>query len=265
MAEQRPLAAITGASSGIGETFARKLASRGHDLLLIARRKERLEALCAELSRAHGVVAEAIPADLAVDEDVLRVAGRLKSEARLAMLVNNAGFGVAGRFFKTPVEDQERMHRVHVMATVRLTHAALEGMVARDSGAIVNVASVAAFARSQGNASYCATKSWMTVFSEALYLELKGAGSRVRIQALCPGFTRTEFHDTMNVDKSKISSSLWMSAESVVDASLRGLERDKLFVIPGLPYKLVTAILPKLPAGLRTWLELRNPQSRGRV
>ncbi len=157
------------------------------------------------------------------------------------------------------------MHRVHVMATLRLTHAALGEMVARDSGAIINVASVAAYARSQGNVSYCATKSWMTVFTEALYLELKGSGSHVRVQALCPGFTHTEFHDTMGVDKKNIGASLWMSADAVVEASLRGLERGKLFVVPGFTYKLVTAIMPKVPAGLRVWLELRNPRNKGRV
>jgi uncharacterized protein len=265
MDQHRPLAAITGASSGIGEVFARKLAARGYDLLLVARRKEMLDALGAELSRAHGGGCESLAADLASDADVVQVAERLRSEPRLAMLVNNAGFGVQGRFFRTPVEEQDRMHRVHVMATLRLTHAALGEMVARDSGAIINVASVAAYARSQGNVSYCATKSWMTVFTEALYLELKGSGSHVRVQALCPGFTHTEFHDTMGVDKKNIGASLWMSADAVVEASLRGLERGKLFVVPGFTYKLVTAIMPKVPAGLRVWLELRNPRNKGRV
>ena len=265
MDQHRPVAAITGASSGIGEVFALKLAERGYDLLLIARRKDRLDALGLELSRAHDAGCESLPADLANERDVVRVADRLKAEPRLAMLVNNAGFGVRGRFVRSPVEEQERMHKVHVMATVRLTHAALVEMVARDSGAIINVASVAAYARSQGNVSYCATKSWMTVFTEALHLELKGTGSHVRVQALCPGFTHSEFHDTMGVDKTSIGASLWLNADAVVEASLRGLERGKLFVVPGFTYKLVTAIMPKLPASLRIWVELRNPQSKGRV
>ena len=151
------------------------------------------------------------------------------------------------------------------MATVTLTHAALREMVARDSGAIVNVASVAAYVRSSGSASYCATKSWMTVFTEALHLELRGLGSRVRVQALCPGYTHTEFHDAMGFDKTHVGASLWLNADTVVEASLRGLERGKLFVVPGFAYKLATAIVPKLPAGLRVWLELRNPQRKARV
>jgi short-subunit dehydrogenase len=204
-------------------------------------------------------------ADLAEDADIDRVAARLTAEGRLAMLVNNAGFGVKGRFFKTPVEAQDRMHRVHVIATVRLTHAALQPMIANDAGAIINVASVAAYVRSEGSVSYCATKAWMTVFTEGLHLDLRGAGSHVKVQALCPGYTHTEFHDTMGVAKYKPQSSLWMNANDVVEESLRGLERGKLFVVPGLPYKLVTAIVPKLPAGLRVWLEARNPQSKGRV
>src|SRR5947209_4953861 len=136
---ERPLAAITGASSGIGEVFARKLAARGHHLLLIARRKDRLDHLGSELARTHGIAAESIAADLAEDADLQHVASRLSGERRLAMLVNNAGFGVKGRFFNTPVDEQERMHRVHVMATVRLTHAALQPMIANDVGSIINV------------------------------------------------------------------------------------------------------------------------------
>jgi len=262
---ETPIGAVTGASSGIGAVFARKLAARGYDLLLIARRKDRLDHLGAELAGAYGIGAESIAADLAEDVDVESLASRLRGERRLAMLVNNAGFGVKGRFFETPVDAQDRMHRVHVMATVRLTHAALQPMIANDAGAIINVASVAAYARSEGNLSYCATKSWMTVFTEGLHLDLQGVGSHVQVQALCPGYTHTEFHDTMGVAKYKPESSLWMNAEDVVEESLRGLERGKLFVVPGLSYKLVTAFVPKLPAGLRVWMERRNPQSKGRV
>jgi short-subunit dehydrogenase len=261
----RTIAAITGASSGIGEVFARKLAARGHDLLLVARRKDRLDHLGAELAGAHAIETETMAADLAEDADVDRVAARLRADRRLAMLVNNAGFGVKGRFFKTPVEAQDRMHRVHVMATLRLTHAALEPMIANDAGAIINVASVAAYARSEGSVGYCASKAWMTVFTEGLHLDLKGAGSRVRVQALCPGYTHTEFHDAMGVAKYRPQSSMWLSADDVVEESLRGLERGKLFVVPGLQYKLITAIVPKLPSGLRVWMEGRNPQSKGRV
>lgn len=198
----KTLVAITGASSGIGAAFARRLAPE-HDLLLIARRQEKLAALATELSQSFSCKAEILVADLSLESDTQRVAERLASDQRLMLLVNNAGFGVKGRFWESPLAVQEQMHKLHVMATVRLTHAALRNLTARDSGGIINVASVASFVRSQGSVSYCSTKSWMTVFSEALYLELKAAGSKVRIQALCPGFTYSGFHEAMGADRSR--------------------------------------------------------------
>lgn len=251
----KTLVAITGGSSGIGAAFARRLAPT-HDLLLIARRKERLDALAAELLAAHGCQVETLAADLADEADTAKVAERLASDPSLVLLINNAGFGVKGRFWEAPLETQEQMHKLHVMATVRLSHAALRNLTARDTGGIVNVASVAAFVRTQGSVSYCATKSWMTVFSEGLYLELKAAGSRVRMQALCPGFTYSEFHEVMGADRSQLAgASLWHSAEFVVDASLDGLRRDKLFVVPGWRYRLMTSLVSKLPTALRLTIE----------
>jgi uncharacterized protein len=233
-AAERPLALITGASSGIGESFARKLAP------------------------AHGAAVEVIAADLALPADLARVEARIAEAARLELLVNNAGFGTTGFFWEAPLEEQERMHAVHVMATLRLTHAALRTLVPRDRGAVINVASVAAFARRSGNASYGATKSWMTSFTEALHLELTGRGSRVRVQALCPGFTRTGFHAAMGVDRSsRARSAFWLSADEVVDASLAGLRSGKLFVVPGWRYRLVVAVLGVLPAWARIALERR--------
>lgn len=257
----KPVAAITGASSGIGTVFARKLAPH-YDLILIARRKDRLEQLAGELGSAHVV----LPADLASEPETAAVAARLRDEPRLEVLVNNAGFGSRGFFWETRETRQLDMHRVHVMATAQLTRAALEGMVARDRGAVINVASVAAFVRSAGSVSYGATKSWMAVFTEALHLELKAAGSKVRVQALCPGYTYSEFHDSLGLDRSKMARpAFWMTAEKVVDESLRGLERGKLFVVPGWPYRLVVALVPKLPVRLRVWLEQRATRSRRRA
>ncbi|MBS1854846.1 MAG: SDR family oxidoreductase [Acidobacteria bacterium] len=260
-----PLAAITGASSGIGAEFARQLAAAGHDLLLIARRRPRLEELAAELARAHGVQAGVLEADLSLTEDIDRVADRLAAEPRLTLLVNNAGFGTKGRLWQTAVEDQARMHRVHMDATMRLTHAALRGMVERNRGGVINVSSVAGFARSQSNVSYCATKAWINAFTEGVHLELRGAGSQVRVQALCPGFTYSEFHDVMGMDRNVIPKWLWRSAEYVVRDSLGGLRAGKLFVVPGWPYKLLVAVLTKLPIGLRVRLEGASPHTRGRL
>jgi short-subunit dehydrogenase len=259
------LAAITGASAGIGSVFARKLAAQGYDLLLIARRGDRLEQLAAELERAHGIHVDICTADLSVEEDMDRVAASLAAEPRLDLLVNNAGFGVKGRFYSARLEDQLRMHRLHIGAILRLTHAALGAMVARGRGAIVNVASVAGFVRSPGSVSYCATKAWINAFTEGLYLDLKSVASPVVVQALCPGFTYSEFHDVVGIDRSSIPKPLWLTAEDVVDASLNGLRRRKLFVVPGWKYKLVVALVNRIPVRLRLAIEAGAPHNRARL
>ncbi len=256
------LAVITGASSGIGATFARRLAA-DYDLLLVARRKDRLEELAEELRAARGTKVEVLAADLCIDDDLEKVAVRLASAPNLALLINNAGFGSKGRFWEAPLETQKQMHQLHVMATMRLTHAALGNMTPRNLGAIINVASVASFVRSQGSVSYCATKTWMTAFTEALHLELKGMGSQVLVQALCPGFTYSEFHDVMAVSRAAMAGPrFWLKAEDVVDASLDGLLRGKLFVIPGWRYRVLISLLTKLPSALRVALESRGGQAR---
>ena len=258
----RTLVAITGASSGIGETFARKLA-RDYDLLLIARREERLQALADELRNNFGCEAEIISTDLTDEGQLEDVARRLAGETRLVRLVNNAGFGTRGLFWETDYDSQEQMHRLHVMATLRLTHAALGNLVRRDMGAIINVASVSAFVRIAGTASYAATKSWMTVFTEAIHMDLRAARSRVIVQALCPGFTYSEFHESMGVNRDNLSSEgFWMTSEYVVDASLEGLRRGKLFVVPNWRYRVLTALLSKLPTSLRLALENRIGKRR---
>jgi len=261
----KPLAAISGASAGIGSVFAHKLAAQGYDLLLIARRRDRLDQLAAELERAHRIQVESCAADLSVVEEMDRIAARLAAEPRLDLLVNNAGFGAKGRFYEAPLDEQLKMHRLHISAILRLTHAALGPMVTRGRGAIINVASVAGFARSPGSVSYCATKAWVNAFTEGLYLDLKSARSPVVVQALCPGFTYSEFHDVVGIDRSSIPKSFWMSADDVVDASLAGLRRRKLFVVPGWKNKLVVALVNRIPERLRLVLESASPHSRARL
>ena len=231
--------------------------------MLIARRKDRLDQLAQDLRSAFGARVEVMESDLALERDTAAVAERLAAEGQLALLVNNAGFGTKGLFWKAPLEGQEAMHRVHVMATVRLTHAAMRGMVARGRGAVINVASIASFARSPGNVSYCATKSWMATFTEALHLELLATGSKVKVQALCPGYTYSEFHDRLGVNRAALGGpSLLLTAERVVDASLAGLERGKLFVVPGWQYRFIAAVMPKLPVRLRVFVERKVTRSR---
>jgi uncharacterized protein len=249
----RKLAVITGASAGIGEVFARKLAV-DHDLLLVARRLDRMEKLAGELTAASGGAVSVMAADLSDRRGMEAVAERIAVEPQLALLVNNAGFGTRGNFWEADFEESERMHSLHVTATLRLCHAALRNMVPKNAGAIINVASVAAFVRS--SSSYSATKSWMAVFTEGLYIELRNARSAVTVQALCPGFTYSEFHDIIKVERDSMApKSFWLKAEDVVDASLKGLRKGKLFVIPGRKYQLLTALFTKLPVGARLAIE----------
>jgi len=217
----------------------------------VARRADRLAELAASLPSA-----EILAADLADDSGVAAVADRIRATQDLELLVNNAGFGTKGRFWEA--EGQETMHRLHVLATVSLTRAALAAMVPRRRGAVINVASVAAFTMGVGNVSYCSTKAWMAVFSEGLAAELASIGSPVRVQALCPGYTYTEFHDVMGADRSTVPARFWLDAEFVVRESLDALERGTLFVIPGAIYRWTARVLRLLPSGLRRRLAIAN-------
>jgi len=266
MAQTRRLAAVTGASSGIGAAFARALAARGFDLILIARRKDRLDELASELAASHQASSEILTADLTLDADLARVEDRLRAASTLELLVNNAGFGVGGTFANSEIAGQDAMHRLHILATLRLTHAALQGMVERRAGAIVNVASVAGFIVSPGALSYGSTKNWINTFTEGLWLELHAAGSPVRVQALCPGFTYSEFHDVAAMDRTKLApKAWWCSAEDVVAESLAGLEHDRVFVIPGFRYRMLVAVVTHLPRWLRRWLLVRFARRSGRL
>jgi hypothetical protein len=230
-------ALVTGASAGLGAEFARQLAARGSGLVLVARRRDRLESLAAELRGRHGAAVEVLPADLAERGDVMRVAARLAGLETLDLLVNNAGFGGTGPFAASDIAHDLGMVAVQVDAVVSLTRAALDGMLARGRGAVINVASVAAFSPVSGP-MYGGVKSFLVKFTEGLEYELKGRG--VRVQALCPGLTHTEFHEVINMDKSVAPGFMWMEAPDVVRASLRALDRGKVVVIPGLRNRLVT-------------------------
>jgi short-subunit dehydrogenase len=260
----RRLAVITGASAGLGASFARKLAARGYDLLLIARREDRLAALARELSDARKVRADIMTADLSLDADIDRVADRLRSDANLSLLVNNAGFGSHGFFWETDVAEQDKMNRLHILATSRLTHAALANLTKRDEGGVINVASVAGFAQAPSNVSYCSTKAWMISFTRGLAIELSAKDSRVKVQALCPGFVLTEFHDVLGMDRSAIHSSLWMTADFVIDDCLRGFDKGEVVVIPGWRYKLIVAGMKTIPASVSANIakRLRKPKAK---
>ena len=261
----RPLALITGGSAGIGATFAHQLAARGYDLILVGRRLDRLESVARTLAAAHAIQVEAMAADLAADEGQRAVEQRIAASDRLELLVNNAGFGTMGRFVDTDLAAQDQMHRLHVLATMRLTHAALTGMMARGRGAIINVSSVAGFVATPGSVSYCATKHWMNCFTEGLYLELREARSPVKVQALCPGFTYSEFHDRLGFDRRRVPAGLWLPADDVVAQSLRGLERGTLFVVTGWKYQLAVWLTKVLPAPLVRSINTRRQRRANRI
>ena len=241
MLTSKPVALITGASSGLGAVFATKLAARGYDLILVARRTEKLKIFNN---------AEIISADLGTRQGTDAVVAAIERNPQLELLVNNAGFGTKGRFWETDLAGQEQMHQLHIMAVMRLTRAALAGMVPRNKGAVINVSSVAAFGTSEGNVSYCATKAWMNNFTLGLDVELRALKSPVKVQALCPGFTITEFHDTMGVSRSPIPGFLWLKADDVVEASLSGLNRNNPILVPTWKYKFVVACMKLLPGSI---------------
>lgn len=227
-------AVVTGASAGIGVAYARDLARRGYDLLLTARRSDRLDALAGELREAFGVSVTTYPADLADAEQTRQLCAAIGELPNLTLLVNNAGFGTMGFFHDSDIEKQVAMVDVHVSATLRLCRAALPGMIARRHGRIINVSSIAAFFN---GTTYSATKAALNTFSLGLQSELNGVPGDFRVQALCPGYTYSEFHDTPDhagFNRSNVPASMWMTSEDVVARSLAALEsRRRVILIPG--------------------------------
>jgi short-subunit dehydrogenase len=258
--DSRPLAVVTGASAGIGKVFCERLAAQGHDLLLVARDGNRLQAQKQDLEARYQVTVDVFPADLTIDTDVSLLAETLARSPNLALLVNNAGFGTRDPLADASPARQEAMLQLHAMAPMRLTQAALPVLLKKKQGAIVNVSSVASFVFSANNVNYCATKAYLTVFSEGLASELAGTG--VKVQALCPGFTRSEFHQRMEADVSNIPAWMWMPAAKVVDTSLAALQRGwPVVCVPGIHYKVIVFLLRLAPR----WLIRRVTSRQGRV
>jgi uncharacterized protein len=240
-------ALVTGASAGIGEVFAHRLAARGMHLVLAARREERLRALARDLSRAHGVEAVALPADLGDPDGARRLWGAATEGRPLDLLVNNAGFGSMGRFDGLPRDRQTEMVAVNCTAALELMHLAIGEMRRRGEGAVVNVASVAGFFPIPTQATYGATKAFLLSLSEAVREEIRGTG--VRIVSLCPGPVHTEFQEVAGT-RLRPGSPGVVPPETVVEAALRSVERGGGRVIPGRVNRLMTGIGQILPQGI---------------
>lgn len=248
-------ALVTGPTAGIGRSFAHQLAARGYDLVLVARDRERLESEAAELRASYGVEVEVLPADLVDRTELARVEARVAATERpVDLLVNNAGFGLKKRFLDNTVDEEQAMLEVLVTAVMRLSHAALGQMSARGTGGIINVSSVAAFLP---RGSYSAAKAWVNSFSEWAHYEYAEQG--VVVTCLCPGFTKTEFHQRMDVSRDSAPDFLWLDADDLVAAALKDHAKGKAFSIPSGQYKVITAAARVVPSGL-----LKRFQSLGR-
>ncbi len=241
-------ALVTGASSGIGAAYSAELARRGYDVILVARRREKLAALAEQLSHTYGVEATPVTADLSTEADIERIEHVLAATETLNLLVNNAGFGLVEPFSKARVERHLDMVRLHIHAVVRLTRAALPIMLTQRRGAVINVSSLMAYYPLGDNSTYAGTKCYLRAFTEALHQELNGTG--VRVQSLCPGFVKTEMPTPRRVCSVDLPDLLWMAPQTVVDQSLRDLARDRVISVPGLGYRILASIAGLVPRRL---------------
>ena len=236
-------ALVTGATSGIGATYAKFLAKESFDLVLVARDLPRLSAYAIELSKAHKIKVETLQADLTKPAQLLKVEKRLSSKTKpIEVLINNAGFGIKQSFTDSEIKKEQELLDVLVTAPMRLTHAVLPQMLKRDSGVIVNVSSVASWI---AGGTYSAAKSYLTVFSEYLNTELKR--TNVKVSALCPGFTRTEFHQRGKMRMTGLPKFMWLSTDQVVTKSWKDAKVGKAICIPGWQYLILSTIARMAP------------------
>ena len=236
-------ALVTGATSGIGESFARFLAAKGFDLVIVARDLDRLHGRADELRAQYKIEVEVLRADLFDADDLKEVQNRLsQKEAPIEVLINNAGFGIKDSFLTSELSDEVRLLRVLAEVPMVLMHEVLPAMVARNSGTIINVSSVASFI---AGGSYSAAKSWLTVMSEALHTEL--SKTNVHVTALCPGFTHTEFHQRGKMKMDGLPEFMWLDADDVVADAWKVSQAGGAISVPGGQYKTLTFLARYLP------------------
>lgn len=239
-------ALITGATAGIGASYTKLLAKQGYDLVLVARDLPRLNKMAKELSKTYKVKVETIKADLTAPNQLIKVEKRLSNKSKpIEVLINNAGFGIKQSFTDSDIKKEQELLDVLVTAPMRLTHSVLPQMLKRDSGVIVNVSSVASWIT---GGTYSAAKSYLTVFSEYLHTELRG--TNIKISALCPGFTRTEFHERGKMRMSGLPNFMWLTSDQVVAKSWRYVNANKVVCIPGWQYLILSTIARTAPRPL---------------
>jgi short-subunit dehydrogenase len=256
----RPVALITGPTSGLGLGFARRYAIDGHDLVLVARDVDRLEQLAAELRDEVGAQVEVLPADLADAADRAKVADRLA--AGVQALVNNAGFGTSGEFWTADPAMLQRQLDVNVTAIMQLTRAALPAMIDRGAGTVINVSSVAGLLSGRGS-TYSASKAYVVSFTEGLAVGLRGTG--VGIHVVCPGYVHTQFHDRAGIDMTSLPSFMWLEVDDVVRETLAEVARGNVLIIPGLQYKAITTVSRMVPRTLSRAATSVFGRGRGRT
>lgn len=255
----RPVALITGPTSGIGAGYARRYARDGYDLVLVARDAGRLEELAGELA-VHGGNVEVLSADLAQAADRDKVCDRLAEGVRV--LVNNAGFGTSGEFWESDPAQLQKQLDVNVTAVMHLTRAALPPMLEAGAGNVINIASVAGLLPGRGS-TYSASKAWVISFTEGLSSSLQGTG--VGVHAICPGYVHTEFHSRAGIDMTSVPSFMWLEVDDVVSESLADVARGKVLSIPGVQYKYLVATGRAMPRRLTRALTKRFGSGSGRT